>query len=62
MDNENFGRKDICNKHLFIPLGFETISKEKEIVESIAAITCQNCGMFRTKILVFHRQLSQGSS
>lgn len=59
MVNEQFVKKDICNKHVFIPLGFEIIAKEKEIVESVAAITCQNCGMFRTKILSFHRELSQ---
>lgn len=50
-------KKDLCSRHEFIPLGFEVIQKTDTLVESIAAIVCRHCGMFRTKILKFHREI-----
>lgn len=57
MKNEAFAKKDICTKHEFIPLGFEVIAKVSTVVEAVVAITCRHCGMFRTKILTFHREI-----
>jgi hypothetical protein len=46
---------EVC-RHKFVPLGFEKISSDETKVEVIAAIACENCGLFRTKILYFDRQ------
>jgi len=43
--------------HVFAPLGFEVVSKDEDNVETVAAIFCEKCGLFRTKILKFDRSL-----
>lgn len=45
----------VC-RHKFVPLGFVKVSSDKNKVEVVAAISCEHCGMFRTKILYFDRQ------
>ncbi|MFA5014020.1 MAG: hypothetical protein WC549_00570 [Actinomycetota bacterium] len=42
-------------RHKFYPLGIERIATTEELVEVIAVIFCQECGLFRTKILYFDR-------
>ena len=44
-------------KHTFVALGFEPINKTKDEVEVVVALFCQKCGLFRTKILKFNRNL-----
>jgi len=43
--------------HKFKPLGFEVIEKSKDSIEAVASICCEKCGLFRTKILTFRREL-----
>jgi hypothetical protein len=56
MENKE-NKKDLCLKHEFTPLGFEVVEKNHKKIETIAAIMCRHCGMFRTKILTFHREI-----
>ncbi|MCG3203931.1 MAG: hypothetical protein KCHDKBKB_00608 [Elusimicrobia bacterium] len=46
--------------HKYIALGFDTFSKTDEVVEAVVAIACEKCGLFRTKILTFRRELTKG--
>ncbi len=48
-------------EHIFKPLGFEMTEKTETTIESIAAIVCEKCGMFRTKILTFRRELGHNN-
>ena len=43
--------------HTFAALGFEPINKTENEVEVVAALFCTKCGLFRTKILKFNRDL-----
>ncbi|GEM_PF-5769593 len=45
-------------KHKFRALGFDIIKSDKSIVEAICALFCSRCGLFRTKILTFRRELT----
>jgi len=45
--------------HKYVPLGFDVFSKDEEAVEAVAAIACEKCGLFRTKILTFRRELAR---
>jgi hypothetical protein len=49
------GIKDPCD-HVFKPLGFHVISTTNNKVETVAAVFCEKCSMFRTKVLTFHRE------
>jgi hypothetical protein len=49
------GDKVPCD-HIFKPLGFNVISTTENKVETVAAVFCEKCSMFRTKILTFHRE------
>jgi hypothetical protein len=51
---------EIC-KHRWASLGFQKVSTDETKVEVIAAIFCELCGMFRTKILYFDRQKDKTS-
>lgn len=44
-------------QHKFKPLGFEVTEKASKHIEAVAAINCEKCGLFRTKILTFRREL-----
>ena len=44
-------------QHKFKPLGFEVIEKAEKFIEAVASIHCEKCGLFRTKILTFRREL-----
>ncbi len=46
-------------KHKFVALGFEVIKVKDKSVEVVAAIACNKCGLFRTKILTFKRELGE---
>ena len=46
-----------CTDHKFIAVGFDTIKTDPMRVEAIAAISCEKCGLFRTKILTFMREI-----
>lgn len=46
--------------HKYISLGFNVFDKDSEVVEAVAAIACEKCGLFRTKILTFRRELAKG--
>jgi len=48
-------REEKCN-HEFEPLGFEIVKKTDKVVETVAAVFCKKCSMFRTKILTFRRE------
>lgn len=58
MDRQDL-KKQICNDHEFAPLGFNTTKTEQTKIEAVAAIFCKKCGMFRTKILTFRRELME---
>jgi len=47
---------EIC-EHTFARLGFEVTEKTPKKIEAVAAIHCTKCGMFRTKVLTFIREL-----
>ncbi len=49
-------KKDDC-EHEFERLGFEVFKTNDESVEAVAAIFCHRCGLFRTKVLTFRREL-----
>ena len=49
-------KTDLCN-HQFSSLGFDVFKVTDELVEAVAAIHCKRCGMFRTKILTFRREI-----
>lgn len=49
-------------QHIFKPLGFEITEKTDVSIESVAAIVCEKCGMFRTKILTFRRELGHNNN
>lgn len=42
----------------FQPLGFEIIHTDSKKVEAVAAVFDRKTGLFRTKILVFRRELT----
>lgn len=44
-------------KHHFQSLGFNVYKVTDKSVEAVAAIHCTSCGMFRTKILTFRREI-----
>lgn len=44
-------------KHTFAQLGFNVSKVTDTTVEAVAAIFCTKCGMFRTKILTFRREI-----
>ncbi len=50
-------KKDNCD-HLFASLGFDVFKTTDESVEAVAAIFCSRCGLFRTKVLTFRRELT----
>ena len=50
-------KKKDC-EHKFSPLGFDVYRKTDSSVEAVAAIFCSVCGLFRTKILTFRRELT----
>lgn len=50
---ENYGDFD------FQPLGFEIIRTDPDEVEAVAAVFDRKTGLFRTKVLVFKRELEQ---
>ena len=43
--------------HNFISLGFSVFKITQTSVEAVACIVCSKCGLFRTKILTFRREL-----
>jgi len=45
--------------HKFMALGFEVIKVKDKSVEVVAAVACEKCGLFRTKILVFKREFTK---
>lgn len=50
--------KDPCS-HVYKPLGFNVFKVTNKTVEAVAAVFCERCSMFRTKILTFRRELTQ---
>lgn len=46
---------DDCN-HKFSSLGFDIFKTTDKKIEAVAAIFCEKCGLFRTKILTFRRE------
>lgn len=44
-------------KHQWERLGFEVISTNPKLVEAVASIHCIFCGLFRTKVLTFRREI-----
>ena len=44
-------------KHQFNALGFEVLKTTDTTIEAVAAIFCSKCGLFRTKILTFRREI-----
>lgn len=44
-------------QHRFSSLGFNVYKVTDNSVEAVAAIHCTICGMFRTKILTFRREI-----
>jgi hypothetical protein len=57
MNEDKSNKTDRC-EHEFDALGFDVYKKTDEIVEAVAAIFCKKCGLFRTKILTFRRELN----
>jgi len=49
-------------KHTFSALGFSVYKVTNTTVEAVAAIFCTRCGLFRTKILTFRRELTDVNS
>lgn len=47
-----------CN-HVFKRLGFEAVKSTKTYYEAIGALFCPKCGLFRTKVLTFRRELRE---
>lgn len=47
-------------KHRFRSLGFEIYKTTETSVEAVAAVFCEKCSMFRTKILTFRREINHG--
>jgi len=45
-------------KHKFACLGFNVFKTTEKSVEAVAALFCSKCGLFRTKILTFRRELT----
>lgn len=60
MTNTEYLKKD-CD-HEYIRLGFDVFYKDEEAIEAVAAIACKKCGLFRTKILTFRRELAKGKN
>jgi hypothetical protein len=56
MDNKKI---EVCD-HKYRPLGFEIFKKTESSVEAVAAVFCEKCSMFRTKILTFRREIKNG--
>lgn len=46
-------------RHVFDALGFDVYRKTDTSIEAVACIFCQHCGLFRTKILTFKRELNE---
>jgi len=55
IDNKKYEQK--C-EHTFSALGFNVCKTTDTTVEAVAAIFCSKCGLFRTKILTFRREIS----
>lgn len=54
-------KKKDC-EHKFSALGFDVYQKTDKSVEAVAAIFCSVCGLFRTKILTFRREINNGNN
>jgi len=52
----DISKKKDCQRHKFEALGFSVSKTTERSIEAVAAIFCENCGMFRTKILTFIRE------
>ena len=50
--------QDKC-EHRWSALGFAIVKTTDTSIEAAASIFCEVCGMFRTKILNFRRELGQ---
>ena len=50
--------KDPCD-HTYKALGFNVFKVTEKSVEAVAAVFCEKCSMFRTKILTFRREITQ---
>ena len=50
--------KQAC-EHKWKSLGFNVFKTTDKSVEAVAAVFCEKCSMFRTKILSFRRELQQ---
>jgi len=48
--------QDKCEHH-FSALGFNVYKTTETSVEAVAAVFCNKCSLFRTKILTFRREL-----
>lgn len=46
-------------EHEYASLGFNVFKVGDTLVEAVAAIHCTKCGMFRTKILTFIREVRE---
>lgn len=51
-------KENICS-HKFEPLGFSVYKQTETLIEAVAAIFCEKCGLFRTKILTFRREYKE---
>jgi hypothetical protein len=49
--------EQLC-EHEFSSLGFNVYKTTETTVEAVAAIFCSKCGLFRTKILTFRREIT----
>lgn len=45
--------KEECKEHKYVKLGFKVISKDDYSVKTMAAMFCEKCGKFKTRILSF---------
>lgn len=50
-----------CKKHEFNALGFDVYKKTPTSIEAVACIFCEHCGLFRTKILTFRREIDENA-
>jgi len=46
-------------QHTFATLGFSVYNVTNTRVKTVGAIFCTRCGLFRTKILIFRRELEE---